>query len=88
MKSQDVIRSPLTLRTNDFADRNEFEILSTIDKSFNEKTQWTNHCLDVEPKKFMTAYAEWLKKELSEYVDATLAKYLHFTYSDSENEKV
>ena len=70
-----------------YSSRTAYEVLDSINKGFNETVFCALHNHDTDSEEYILGYAEWLKKSLSEYIDATLEKYMHFIASDSVNEE-
>lgn len=70
-----------------YATEDTYKVLDAINKYFNEMSLWACHHIDTDPKEYLPGLAGWLKKALSEYIDAELKKHLHFIDSDSVNEE-
>ncbi|MBR1592824.1 MAG: hypothetical protein IJ666_07430 [Ruminococcus sp.] len=66
----------------DFIKHSGIQAFSEIDNQFFHETTWAVRS-DDDVEERLKSYAEWLKKSLSEYIDATLEKHLHLI-SDSE----
>ena len=69
-------------KPKDYIKGSGIAVFSEIDKQFNYETLWSARD-DDDPEERLTEYADWLKKALPEYIDATLRKYLHLI-TDSE----
>lgn len=71
------------MKPKDYIKGSGIAVFSEIDKQFNYETLWSARD-DDNPKERLTKYAEWLKKELPVYIDATLEKYLHLITGSEE----
>lgn len=68
--------------SKDFIKGTGAAVFANIDEQFNYEFVWSVR-EDNEPHERLKSYAEWLKKSLPDYIDATLEKYLHLI-SDSD----